>query len=89
MNYQYTPPIPILTKNVMDDVIMTNAYPCGVRKRHPIPIFNGETRDVESFIDVLTLVDTKNYHQIKPYYKPRTSSRTSYKERFKKVVPDE
>jgi len=47
--YQPTPPI--LTRSAMEDVVMTDAYPAEYER--DISMFNGETRDIESFIDSL------------------------------------
>ncbi|ORY10374.1 hypothetical protein LY90DRAFT_518706 [Neocallimastix californiae] len=49
-SYHHSTP-PILTRSAMEDVVMTDAYP--VEYERDIPMFNGETGDVESFIDRL------------------------------------
>ncbi|ORY20200.1 hypothetical protein LY90DRAFT_634010 [Neocallimastix californiae] len=47
--HHFTPPI--MTRSAMEDVVMTDAYP--VEYERDIPMFHGETGDVESFIDRL------------------------------------
>ena len=47
----YHPTPLILTRSAMEDVAMTDAFPAEYER--DIPMFNGETGDVESFIDRL------------------------------------
>ncbi|KAG4107442.1 hypothetical protein H8356DRAFT_886662, partial [Neocallimastix lanati (nom. inval.)] len=55
-----------MTRSAMEDVVMTDAYP--VEYERDIPMFNGETGDVESFIDRLKRYFGRHqkYYQSKP-----------------------
>ncbi|ORY22105.1 hypothetical protein LY90DRAFT_515738 [Neocallimastix californiae] len=56
----------ILTKRAIEDVVMTDAYP--EEYERDIPMFNGETGDVESFINRLKRYFGRhqNYYQTEP-----------------------
>jgi len=63
----------------MEDFVMTNAYPAEYER--DIPMFNGETGDVESFIDRLKRYFGRHqkYFQSEPT-RCCTLLRTTYKE---------